>query len=702
MRPGSWWLGAAALALLGAASIGSVRAQVVINGTGVGGSYTVPSTGVTASSGEIVGLAGTGTLTQTQATNNASGASVFIGAGGAGPSGFQPGIGLYSFSGGTLEAATETLGIDGGKGLLDQTGGTNITTTLSVLGQGGLGLPPLNGTYTLGGGSLNATSITVGSGTAIDNGVFQFNGGTADFGALQVNLGGAVNATGNEVLDGANSTHVNYSVTQAGGSNTATGALELGANGTATLGAGGAVTSYAPNTGTYTLNAGSLSAAGEVLGLGGNGDFTQTGGTNTIAPGAAASLTLSNGSTLAAGTLQIASAGYSPPNLPASTGAGAYILDGGILTAGAETIVDGGSGRGTLTQNGGTNSVALLNVSGGNYTLGGGTLNATSITVGSVSAGVDEGVFQFNGGTSDFSSFLLNSYGFVNATGNEVLDGANPTHTNYSVTQAGGLNTVTGALELGANGTATLGAGGAVTSYAPNTGTYTLNAGPLSAAGEVLGLAGTGDFTQTGGTNTIAPGAAASLPLSDGSTLAAGSLVLGDATTGRGTYQLGGGTLSAGTELVGVAGFGGFLQTGGGNSATVLELGVTSSTLDTYSLSAGTLATSAEVIGLGGAGDFTQSGGSNTISGTGTVTLSDGTTLLAGTLALGDAATGSGTYQLGSGALSASAELVGVAGSGGITQTGGTNSTGTLNLTGAISTYALNGGGLTAGTVSPK
>ncbi len=645
-----WGRGIAALLGLGIAMAGPARAQVVINGVNEGSSYTVPSTGVTAV-GESIGSGG-GTISQSVGQNNSG--SLEIGLGNP-VFPFSVGTGTYNLTGGTVLASTEQLGLQNGIGIFDQLNGTNKVGTLSLLGQTvAAGVIHGSATYTLGGGTLIANIVSVGDGTAGDQGLFQFTGGTADFFQMQINLGGSVTASGAEILDGANPTNTTRSITQSAGSNTVTGSFELGVSGTTTI-TNGVVTAYTPNLDTYTLNGGTLSAASESLGTGGNAQFVQGGGTNTVQSG---------------GTLAIGSAGYQ---------AAPGISGGGVAS----------------------------------YTLSQGTLTAPSISVAS------SGTLEFNGGAADFGT--LDSFGTLSASGNEVLDQAGATNTSYRVNQRGGSNSVSGALEIGASGTT-----GTSGSFVGNTGFYNLeNSSPLSAAAEVVGLAGTGTLDQTSGTNTIAPNGASNVTLSDGSTLAAGTLMLGDAATSSGTYDLDGLTaqLTAGAEVVGNNGQGSFVQGSGTNTTGTLTIAQGSGG-GSYTLLGGTLTATGDVT-VNANGSFAFNGGSlatNLLTIAGTVTATGDeqvtgigaasvvTTLQSGgsnTVAAGTLYVASNTnsgqrglYSLQAGTLSAQAETI-AAGINSFTQSGGTNSATTLTVasSGTEAGYLLSGGTLHAGTI---
>ena len=194
MIQGNRWLVLAGLVLAGTVMAGAARAQVVINSVNEGQSYTVPSTGVATLGGaESIGPGG-GTISQALGLNTLQGGTLSIGVGES-VFPFLGGAGTYTLTGGTVQAGIEQLGIGDGNGTFDQLNGSNQVGTLSLLGQTAAnGVLHGSAIYKLGGGTLTATILSVGDGTATDNGLFQFNGGTADFSAMQINLGGAVTA----------------------------------------------------------------------------------------------------------------------------------------------------------------------------------------------------------------------------------------------------------------------------------------------------------------------------------------------------------------------------------------------------------------------------------------------------------------------------------------------------------------------------
>ena len=157
-----------------------------------------------------------------------------------------------------------------------------------------------------------------------------------------------------------------------------------------------------------------------------------------------------------------------------------------------------------------------------------------------------------------------------------------------------------------------------------SSGTYSLIGGSISLPGVnsgisfpsmYVGYSGTGTFTQTGGTNAISS-----------------NLYLGSNSSGNGTYNVSGGSLSTGFTYVGYSGTGTFTQSGGTNSFSNLYLGYNPGSSGTYSLSnTGQLSAVGEFIGYNSAAAlFQQTGGTNTamcicIGGGGTLQISGGT-----------------------------------------------------------------------------
>ena len=505
------------------------------------------------------------------------------------------------------------------------------------------------------------------------------------------------------------------SFTQSGGTNNV-GELGVGWELVAYPGYGNGGGSFSP--GVYTLSGtGSLVAGGENVVT---GTFQQTGGSNAVGQlsiGAGAQYVLSGGTlsindgfanngtidgrnqpaTLAAnalvdlstGTLKnslawsvyvgstgllIVPAGFNPSTSFAkvtSSGLGVHVLGTPLAVPSGQGFVGSGQITDFVTCQGTIAAPSLepplnltngLNLSGsGSVNLGWGSLTTNGFTSrmsgGTLSAGCQ---FVGSGGTGEF-------------------------------VQTAGTNSLTnGGLNLGCK--------------AADAGGYVLGGtGQLMAFYEYVGLSGTGAFAQSGGINTVGGDTA---------------LFLGYGSTGKGTYNLSGGTLSAlvtqeasASEYIGYSGTGNFLQSGGTNAAVSLCLGYSFTGVGTYSLSAGTLSAQTEQVGCAGTGTVTQSGGSNTVSslllgsdansglnvvgGKGTYDQSGGTTAAA-CLALGCDPGSTAKYVLGgTGSLAAANEYVGYSSAATATfqQTGGSNSVTSLSI-GPGDQYVLSGGTL--------
>jgi len=276
----------------------------------------------------------------------------------------------------------------------------------------------------------------------------------------------------------------------------------------------------------------------------------------------------------------------------------------------------GPQGTGTLTQSGGTNSAQAIylacgSASNGNYILSGGSANIANEYVGNAASALG------------------------------------------TISQSNGTNTV-GNLYLGY--------------AASSTGAYTLSGGTLAGSNEALGNAtgASGNFTHFNGTNT------------------ASNLTLGSASNSTGAYALNGGSVNITSEIIASAANsrGSFSQTAGTNTASSLTLANTNPSTGTYTLAGGSANITNEYVGYSGQSTFTQAGGSNT----------------AINLYLGCYGASTGTYILNGGAAAITTEYIGYGRVGMVNQTGGTNSTTRLILGtfGATSgNYALSGGSAT-------
>jgi hypothetical protein len=435
------------------------------------------------------------------------------------------------------------------------------------------------------------------------------------------------------------------------------------------------------SSGSYNLSGGSLYAPYQHIGFNGSGSFTQSGGTN-------------------GGNVWL---GYN------SGSSGSYNLSGGALYA-SQYIGYGGSGN--FAQSGGTNSGSIVlgyNIGGsGSYILSGGSLNAPSQYVGYNGTGS----FTQSGGTNSSSNNFYVGYSSGGSGSYNLGSGLLYVSSEYlgyngtaSFTQSGGTNSAYN-VYLGCN--------------TGSSGNYNLSGGSMGASTEHVGyFHGTGSFTQSGGTNMLAN------PYGVG-------IYLGE-NSGSGSYNFSGGLLVASYQFVGASGVGSFIQSGGSNSAGSLYFGYNSGSSGAYALSGGSLLAGSEFVGESGTGSFTQSGGTNSVykqylyvgdrygssgsynlsgglllapvqyiayGGAGNFTQSGGTNSASYGLFVGNNSISGGSYNLSGGSLFAARQHIGYSGTGSFVQSGGTNSiSGSLSLgdsSNAVGSYNLTGGSLYA------
>ena len=421
--------------------------------------------------------------------------------------------------------------------------------------------------------------------------------------------------TGNTILDTAQSYVGNLGIgyfNQDGGTHTVANELNVGYR--------------AGSTGTYTLDSGAVNPQLLFVGYSGTGTFHQNGGTVTI------------NDHLGVGR---------------ETGSvGEYNLNAGNFTT--QDLYVGWSGQGTFNKNGGT-----LNVNGSIYmatrdtrtgiatfNLGVGNLTAANLEVGLNGVGTFN---QSSGTTLTIGSSVTPGILGVNSqAGTSIFN------------QNGGDTTVFGNIEVGRE--------------PGSQGQYILNGGTLTTQGSLyLGYQGTGTFTQTGGTHSVY------------------SISLGE--QGNGTYNLEGGSVTANDLFVGIAGgTGSFNQSGASTATFNSSLSVVNSS---YNLSDGNLIALDIFVGDSGAGNFNQSGGTVTINNHLWIGRNTGTGIF-------ELTNGNVTFVSPTGATSMM--FLGDAGTGTFNQYGGNVnlSGGTLQLgvaTGGVGTYNLNDGQLQVGTI---
>ena len=526
---------------------------------------------------------------------------------------------------------TEYVGYSG-TGSFSQWGGSNSMYTYFFYLGANAGS---SGTYILGGSGrlLTPSEYIGGSGS----GVFTQSGGTHTV-VNDLYLGANAGSSGTYTLSGSGllSTPAEFvgnygsgSFTQTGGTHSVGSALYLGYD------TGG--------TGTYSLGGnGLLSAAGEFLGYipGSTGLFQQTGGSNAV------------------GSLLVGSGGCY------QLGGGTLQVTGGFFNGG---IVDGRNTPATLIAN------CLLDLSSGTWT----NLSALSLSMGSNSLLIIPPGFSFatlghysSLGLVHTAGSTLTLYATQGFTGCGTIGDLVNCQGSITACSSGFIN-LNGGLTLSGSAAVNLGSG----SLTANGAASGISGGLLSAANQYVGYAGTGLFTQSGGTNTFVN--------------RNGYLYLGYGPGDSGTYILSGSALLSsqntnGNQIIGYAGTGTFTQLGGTNSigpSTNLILGYNAGASGTYSLSAGLLSAPIRTV----ASTVRELSRSRAESTRATPWLS--VRRLAP----------NGSYTLSGGLLSETSEDAGSNGTGNFAQSGGTNTISyflyVAGDSGSSGTYSLSGTG---------
>ena len=369
-----------------------------------------------------------------------------------------------------------------------------------------------------------------------------------------------------------------------------TGANNLTGNGSLVLGSGSG------GTGFYQLSAGSLAVgAGETIGGVGNGTFTQFGGSHSVGGvltlgnsgigdyelHSGGTLTVTNGETIAnqgigtfiqQGGLNQSQAGMI---ISQNGGTGAYVLSGGtVLVTGPvfTSLSVGLAGVGTFNQSGGLVQVgtsdASIGLNVGTQTGGTGvySMSGTGILTvnGSISVGANGvGTFAQSGGTVNATSLSIGGGGTVSAASGTYSLGPGGV---LNVSSFGGESVSAGGTFLQTGGIHTVGSAGVVSSdnlssgLSVNTGgDYRLSGGTLDVYSEDA-IAGT--FEQTGGLhhvhglmligNTNAGDPPATYLLTSGTLLQTSIPIINPTDFSLGTFGfmliVNGGTLAAGAS----------------------------------------------------------------------------------------------------------------------------------------------------------
>jgi len=453
---------------------------------------------------------------------------------------FESGVDIAA--GGTLNAAGQTLQIRVNDATSGNAGGAIVGGNISIG-------TTANGAFTQSGGSMQVGSVIAGA-SATRTGQLEVTGGTLQ--GNQLTLGPAGGGTGAYSQSGGNADFVNLSVANNSAA-TVSGTGQLHVAGTSIIGNGG--------NGTFTQAGGSTNLQGDVkIGAGAGGV-----GTLVVQDG-----TLVSGQTFigidgGVGSLQVSGGVFKPTALALNRFGGApatvAITGGQVQTNTIQFLFPA-----VVTQSGGTvttsatSNLWLKNEPGEfQYALLSGTLTAPSVLISKtnaspVAASGKVGGFAQSGGTSNIKSLTIESAGTANVTGgtmniNSKLDlrgvldfGGGSAHLN--VNQSAFASFVAGQL-LAANNATFTGASGSLMSFKDqaqynSVGTVT-SQGLIHIAGQNLvipqnqsvGGSGTieGDVTNNG---SIAPGSSPGAITVDGSYTQAssGALLMEIAGTG--------------------------------------------------------------------------------------------------------------------------------------------------------------------------
>jgi len=364
------------------------------------------------------------------------------------------------------------------------------------------------------------------SGLGVDNGLYTMHGGTlgATNEAIGINAAGSMNQTG-----GINATH---SIDLAEGSYTLSGnaILQVGGgnefigegktatftqkSGTHTLGGSIVIGDLKGGDGTYELKLGTFDNQAEYIGRDAVGQFLQTGGTSTVSDrivlginyaGAAkgdGTYTLGGTGKLSVKTIfdgsDIGEEGHFNFNVKGSDSATLTILG----TGGFPGLIVGGEGKGTFTHGHGDLSTTLdvgFRLSGdGTYDLRKGNLTSTSEIIGDAGTGH----FLQGGGNNSTHSMTLGAQQ-TGAGDYQISKGSLSIYEDFIVGKNGNGHLIQtgGDVYVAASDSSRLFVGGKTAADTTANGTYTLTDGHLNAESEVIGIGGTGVFTQAAGKN---------------------------------------------------------------------------------------------------------------------------------------------------------------------------------------------------------
>ena len=512
--------------------------------------------------------------------------------------------------------------VAGGAALQVQ-GGLTVANALTL---NGMGVANDGALRNVSGNNTYAGNITLGSAARINS----------DSGTLT--LSGVVNPAGGLTIGGSGNTTITG--TTYGESMTKDGSGTLAFANTLVVGNS--------SSGTFTLSAGAVTAPNETISNGPTGAVVQSGGLNSIS-----------------GNLTVG-----------MSGTGTYTQNGGTNNVAGAEIIGSNPGSSYYTLTSGSNSVGALTFGSGNSSSGGTyNLNGGMLTVGSggITKGAGTGVtatFNLAGGTLQAGTGFSSSIGLATSGASTVDTQANSVTLSGLISGSGSLSKIgSGTLILsGANtyggattisqGTLQLGDGsannGSVSGNIADNATLAFaNPNPQTYSGVI---SGNGTLVKSGGGASTLSGANSY----GATTVNAGQLIVGNNLTNSGALNVNSGTISqsgyvvsAASQIIGNAGNGYYLQSGGTNTVSgALTLCAGTSTANT-----------------GWTGTYTLSGGLNGVNslvfgssnpyetGTGTYNLNGGTLAVGtGSIVANNASEGyppSWTFNLGGGTLRA-------------------------------------------------
>lgn len=425
--------------------------------------------------------------------------------------------GTFNQSAGTTTSGWSFVGLNGGSGTYNLSGGTRTVNGWHVVGRTGG-----TGTFNMTGGTLASGDLRVGQDAGSNGTVNQSNGTITNNDNGTWAFVGAAGGTGEYNLSGG-------SLSYTGGD----ARLNIGD------GAG--------SRGTFNQTGGTMTTKWGMVGVaGGTGEYNHSAGTVSThgwmriaeGNGTTGNYRLSGNAVLDIGTEGTPDAGLFQDNLlyvgvgageTAATAArgGLEIRDSAVANVSNGMLVGAEGGTGTVTQTGGTvtiNNFASIGHSEGAFDPdgSGGPIAPFAPTSGigtyTISAGSLSVANDLNVGDNGNTTGTLNLSGTGTVSGGNVFVGKSPNSTG-TVNQTGG--------------TFTAGAGGIMIARdAGSTGTYNLQGGVLNASGSALNFgAGTADFNMTGGRladasainffldqqgGTLAPGAGIGITTIDG------------------------------------------------------------------------------------------------------------------------------------------------------------------------------------------